>query len=406
MFTRDVWEAERKCPTTKMQGRIVVKARILIIQSQVKQYRVPFFEKLYAVLAEDDLALRVAYSDPSPPEACKSDNRDLSAGCCVKVPGYWAFGNRVLYQPLLRETASADLVIVEQANKLILNHFLVPLSVVGIKKVAFWGHARNLQSNGEGFSEWFKRRTLNLVDWWFAYTAATAAYLNSRGVPSEKITNVQNSTDTMELRRLVEGTDDGMLSAARRQFNLQENLPTGIYCGSLTANKLGLLLGALPLIKRLVPAFQLLIVGDGEEAEEVKNLAARERWVHYLGPRFDVEKAVLLRLSDVFMMPESAGLAILDAFAASLPFLTTRASNHGPEIEYIDEGVNGITAAYDALSYASMVARVLSDDYLRSRLHEGARRSSEEYTIEAMSGRFKDGVIKCLGMATGGMSSI
>ena len=48
--------------------------RVLIIQGQMKQYRVPLFDKLRAVLKEDGIALRVAYSAPPPWELAKNDN--------------------------------------------------------------------------------------------------------------------------------------------------------------------------------------------------------------------------------------------------------------------------------------------------------------------------------------------
>src|SRR5712691_5135881 len=103
---------------------ILGKKKVLIIQAQMKQYRVPLFEKLHAVLADDGVDLRVAYSDPPPNEFAKSDNAELSPQYGIKVPGRWFFGRRLLYQSLGKEIARADLVIVEQANKHILNYML------------------------------------------------------------------------------------------------------------------------------------------------------------------------------------------------------------------------------------------------------------------------------------------
>ena len=41
------------------------------------------------------------------------------------------------------------------------------------------------------------------MNWWFAYTETIAGYLKGRGFPAERITNVQNATDSNELRQLI-----------------------------------------------------------------------------------------------------------------------------------------------------------------------------------------------------------
>src|SRR6266852_4828866 len=135
--------------------------KVLIIHAQIKQFRVPLFDKLRATLLVDGIDLRVTYSDPPPQELGKNDNAELPADYGIKVPGYWLFRHRILYQPLAREIARADLVIVEQANKHVWNHLLLLLASIGGKRIAFWGHGKNKQAVRSGLSDWYKRKILN-----------------------------------------------------------------------------------------------------------------------------------------------------------------------------------------------------------------------------------------------------
>jgi hypothetical protein len=42
------------------------------------------------------------------------------------------------------------------------------------------------------------------------------------------------------------------------------------------------------------------------------------------------------------LMPAHMGLSVLDAFAASLPVITTRHNNHSPEFAYVKDGRNAL----------------------------------------------------------------
>ena len=118
---------------------------VLIIQMLVKHYRVPFFEQLHRALLGDRIRLQVAYSKPPDRESLKGDNASLPPEIGMEVDAHWYLRNRLLYQPLLREISGADLIIVEQANKYLLNLLILGLSRSGLKKVAFWGHGRSWQ---------------------------------------------------------------------------------------------------------------------------------------------------------------------------------------------------------------------------------------------------------------------
>lgn len=371
--------------------------RVLFVEAQMKLYRRPFYEQLYAVLKREGIQLKVIYSAADATEDEKHDNCDLPEEFGLKVKGRWLVPARLLWQPALRQAVESDLVVVDHANRFILNHLLLPASLLGLKKVAFWGLGENLQAERSEFSEWYKRRTLNCVDWWFAYTEGTARYLETHGVPRNKITAVQNSVDTREIQ-----TSAATLTA-RRKLELRANLgiaqdaPVGIFVGMLHRVKsVPLLLEAAARIRRAIPGFQLIVAGGGPDEEDVRRKACGDTWVHILGPQFGRRKAELLAISDVFLLPGRAGLAVLDGLAAGLPVIATRLPFHGPEIEYLEEGKNGMLTEPNPAAYADAVIRVLADAGELELLSRGATESARKYSIEAMAENFRDGIQRCL----------
>jgi glycosyltransferase involved in cell wall biosynthesis len=379
---------------------IAVRARkrVLLIEGQIKHYRLSLYEKLYEALKHDGVDLRVAYSDPSSKEVKKRDAVDLPPEYGVKVKAHWLCGERLVYQSMLREVLGADLVIAPQANRHLLNYPLLCFSALGMKKVAFGGHGKNRQSLKDGLSERLKRHTLTWVDWWFTYTAGTADYLVRHGFPESRITNLQNSVDTTAFREQLAGVSDSELTAVRRELGIPEDSKVGLFCGGVTREKLPELLvrSAVSLRERL-PQFELLALGAGPEQVHFELAAQKYPWFHYLGPRFGRQKAPFFKLSDVFLIPGAVGLAILDAFAAGLPIISTDVPIHGPEIEYLEEGQNGLMTACDVEDYAGSVARLLTDSRNLHALQVGALAAATKYSVETTVANFRRGILQCLG---------
>src|SRR5580704_9482303 len=371
--------------------------KVLIIEAQIKRYRKPFYERLNNALCREDVQLKVVYSAPSPAEERKNDNCDLPQEYGVKMKGYWFGKGRLLFQPALREVALADLVVVDQANRFILNHFLIPLSFFKLKRTAFWGLGENRQADRSRFSEWYKERTLNRVDWWFAYTTGTARYLQEHGVSRAKITAVQNSVDTRAIQMCVKNLSVSTRTALRVELGIGPSAPVGIFVGMLHKVKsIPFLIQAGEKIRQTIPEFQLIVVGGGPDEAEVKHSAARRPWIHFAGPKFGDRKSQLLAIFDVFLLPGRAGLAVLDGFAAGLPLVATRLSIHGPEMEYFEEGRNGVMTAPYPEAYARAVAFLLSNPKELHLLRVGAANSAEKYSIEGMVENFKKGIVQCL----------
>jgi glycosyltransferase involved in cell wall biosynthesis len=374
--------------------------QVLIIEAQIKKYRLPFYELLVERLRGKGIELQVAYSDPTPVEASKKDHCDLPGWYGEKVAGYWLLREKLLFQPLLHAAVRADLVIVDQGNKFLLNHILLPLSRAGMKRVAFWGHGKNDREDRVRFSEWYRHKTLDWVTWWFAYAESTSRYLIANGVSASKITIIYNAIDTNEIREQLAAMSEQHRSDLRESLEIPLSSSVGIYCGALDeVKKIPFLIEAARLIRSRIPDFHLILVGGGPQQLRLESAIREHPWVHPLGPRFGSEKSGLMAISDVFLIPGAVGLVILDAFAAGLPLLSTRLKIHGPEIEYLEEGVNGLLSEPEVSAFADMVSSLLSNRDTLARVQRGARESGAKYTIDNMVTNFELGIRQCLGTA-------
>ena len=371
--------------------------RVCIIQPVMKQYRVPFFEALAGLLAREGIDLQVVYGTPWAEEAKRNDHADLTSDIGFKVNS-WMLGGKLLLIPVIRPWMSADLVVVEHANKNILNYLLALLSRLGLKRVAYWGHGRDRQADPDSRAERLKRRSLHWADWWFAYTADAASYVAGQGFDPARITTVQNAIDTRELRAQLAAVTESDRAARLREVGWPEGSRIGVYCGSLYENKrLDWLMQASEQVHARHPEFRLLIVGGGPQAGVVEPFAASRDWVKWVGPKFGRDKAQWLSLADMWLNPGLVGLGILDAFCARLPLLTTDLPLHSPEIEYLEAGRNGVMTAPDAQAFASAIESLLDDPGRLAAMQAAAEASSQRYSIEAMAENFAAGVRQCLG---------
>lgn len=369
------------------------RQRVLIAQRRMTHYRVPLFELLRSKLAQSGVDLEVVYGDPTETEKKKNDSGVLAWG--KRQPCRYLINDRLCWQNLGGLTRDADLVIVTQENKLIYNLRLL----FGKRnfKLAFWGHGANLQAASRNvWLERWKAWSSTQVDWWFAYSGMTVRLVGKNGFAPERITNLENATDTKALCADVAAVTEDDLVALRTRLGIGGG-PVGIYLGSLYKEKrVDFLLDAAERIAEAVPGFHLLVVGDGEERGRVEAAAARYSWLRYLGSVHGHDKALYLCLADVFLNPGMVGLSILDAFVAGDALVTTNCGIHSPEIDYLIDGDNGRVTENTLDAYVHEVKELLNDPLRLARLREGAKSSGKHYSIENMAENFHAGIMQAL----------
>ena len=377
----------------------IVKYKVVIIQRYITRYRKPFFDHLRERLAHANIELVLVHGLPTGSEAAKKDSTGMTWACridnrCIKI------GSRKLYwQPCLKHFRDADLVIVEQASKLLLNYVLFVSQVFGIKKLCFWGHGKNYQEHSSSdIGEMIKRFMSRHVHCWFAYNDLSARIIRSLRYPEERITSVQNSIDTRHLVETRQNITQSQLRQVKRKIGIKGDNICLFTGGMYPEKRLDFLLEACEKIKHTVRDFEMIFIGAGPDDKRVKMAAEKFEWVHHLGTKFDQEKVPYFMMSKLFLMPGLVGLAVLDAFALETPLVTTDISYHSPEIDYLIDGVNGLVVqeSNDPSIYANQVSNLLKNDKARERLIEGCRAAREKYTIEEMVERFAIGVSKAL----------
>lgn len=369
------------------------RPRVVIVERQLLHYRVAVYERLRALLDKEGVELQLLVGEGTAEEKKKKDEAHLD--WTIKLPTRYLLGDRICWQPFGSYARGAELVIVMHENKLVYNLWL--MSFGRPRRLAFWGHGRNMQSDQpEGFKERFKRWTINKVDWWFAYTDSSAALVTYTGFPRARTTVVDNAVDTRKMTQFCNEIDDAGKQRLRAGMKL-ENGPIGLYIGSLYAEKrLDFLLDAARRIRARVPGFQLLVVGAGADQGMIEDAAREHRWIRYLGPLHGREKANVLALADVMLNPGLVGLGILDSFVSGSPMFTTDCGLHSPEISYMVSGQNGVMTDDDVIAYSGAVIATLNDPAALEKLKQGALATAPRYTVENMANRLCNGIMACI----------
>jgi len=369
---------------------------VVSITRYVAQYRVPFHEAVRTKLTTRGIRYRVLYGAPRPGEAARQDTAAISWAEEISST-YFGPGGKLVWLSVLGKVRGADLVVISQENALVNNYALQFWRKFGGPRLAYFGHGKNFQSSRpDSASERFKRLWIKQVDWWFAYTERSARVVAGASFPRDQTTVVNNAIDTSGIAAEVAALDPAAQTALRQSlFHGSQNI--GVYVGGLYREKrLGFLLDVARLVREAVPDFHLVIMGAGPDAGIAEAAAAELPWVHYAGPKFGAEKTALASLGRVLLIPGVVGLGVLDSFAYGTPMVTTDIPGHGPEIEYLRHGENGLILADDVRTYAAAVSELLTDEAWRLQLRRGAEAALHTFTIQAMAQRFADGILEAL----------
>jgi glycosyltransferase involved in cell wall biosynthesis len=368
--------------------------KVVILQHRLLHYRTNLFQLLREACAERDIELNLVHGQASERESIKKDEGSLPWAHKVHNR-FWEVGERdIVWQPFPNELKDADLVVVMQESRILSNYPLLFSRLWSSRKVAYWGHGKNFQSDAPaGLREKWKDFILARVDWWFAYTEMTVDILCRAGFPAERITCLDNAIDTSNFKADLASWSEADIAAERSRLGIALNAPVGVFCGSLYPDKrLDLLIESADLIYQKIPDFSLVVIGDGPSMPQLREAAKSRPWLHLLGVRKGREKALVFRLGDVMLNPGLVGLHIVDAFCSGLVMMTTRTARHSPEVAYLRDGVNGVYAGDTPETYSSAVLEIIQDPACLQKMKQAALADSERYTLQNMVLRFVDGI--------------
>jgi len=290
---------------------------------------------------------------------------------------------------------SPDFVIVEQALKNLEIYPLLARSLVGRRpQVAMWGQGRTFSTPhgpaSRTVKDWLTRRS----DWFFAYTCEGANYVINQGFNPDKITVLQNSTDTVALRYELDAVTDDQVARFRSRHGLKSGA-TALFLGGVDSSKgIEFLVESVCHVAEQIPGFRLLVGGEGASSAWLRDRQTSGDPVVTLGRVEGHDRALAMRAADLMLVPQWVGLVAVDALTAGIPMVTTQHRSHSPEFSYLVNGRNAVVTEHTIDAYSDGIVSLLRDSGRQAILRDGAIADSATYSIEAMSARFVDGVRK------------
>jgi len=384
----------------------------IVAHGFIPQYRVPLYELLnqrsnvsYVVFhggVPSDLGTRAAagpFKFPTQPVTLHE----------IQL-GKWV----IIYQPVVKAIlfGGYDAVVVGHEIRFISNVILALLCKLRGIAVLYWGfgyhydieRGSDVPERRKGFREAavgaFKRALTRLSDGYLAYTRPGAERLAAAGYPSERIYVLQNTIDVTEqiaLHRALEAVDP---AAIRSAYGLRPDSVVLVFVGRLIAMKrVDLLIEAVRKINGASRQFvETIIVGAGPAEDDLKTLASDVPGVRFVGELPPGEEiARYLKVASALVIPGNVGLAAVHAFAHGRPVITRKHHMHGPEVNYITHGVNGLIVEGGPDDFAEALTRFVESRGCQKQLADAALVARDEFRIERMADRFDRAVRETIG---------
>ncbi|HUW94319.1 MAG TPA: glycosyltransferase family 4 protein [Anaerolineae bacterium] len=178
----------------------------------------------------------------------------------------------------------------------------------------------------------------------------------------------------------------------RQELGMPEDEVVLISIGRLIKRKaLGDVLLALSRLEER--RFRLLIIGEGPEEENLRDLAKRlgiSSQVEFLGAIWGERKFQYLAAADMFVLPsihEGFGLVFLEAMHCGLPVI---ASSSGGQTDFLEDGKTGfLIPVGDVQVLAGAILRLASDESLRRQMSEFNREYVKRFHISHVAERYE-----------------
>ncbi|MCA9546725.1 MAG: glycosyltransferase family 4 protein [Myxococcales bacterium] len=370
--------------------------RLGVVQRVLPSYRVPVFQ---ALARQVDLTLYVG-TDP------KSSLPDAAPQGLTVVPTPFRTVGPFHIQPGALGAALArrhDVLVLPWETAYV---FLVPAVLAARArgmKVLVWGHGYS--KTERPLRRMARNAMARLADGALFYARPAAERCVAEGFRAERVFVAPNAQDQAPIRAARAKWPAARLQAFIEDQGLRPARAGGdgvlIFSSRLEPDKgVDLLLEAFAALQARRPGAQLLIIGDGSHRAALEAQAQGLTGVRFLGAVYEEETlAGWFSAADLFAYPKAIGLSLLHACGYGLPTVTSDDEpGHNPEFVALEPGVNG--ALYrdgDANDFARVMDDLLADPARLTALSQGARRTAEIYTVEAMAQGFTDAARAVLG---------
>lgn len=374
--------------------------RVVVQQPTLPRYRIPVFREF---ASRSGIDLKIEYGEYPGLPSVKPDG---FKGEYVPLKQWHVRGHEIMWHDAQWKNASrkrADVLILSWNTRyLSLVPTLLRAKLAGVPTIV-WGHG---VSKAESRMSYAVRAMLaRLADAVVFYNNTNANQFVERGFDRRRVFVAQNALDQtiIQKARAAALADPGSLQAFRDEQELG-NGPLILFVSRLDMNnRTTMLVEAAELLARERDDVRVVIVGAGEDEENLKRMIAEKQLedvVRMPGAVYnELELAKYFLSADVFCYPRNIGLSILHAFGYGVPVVTCDdRSVQNPEIDALHDGVNGILYKDgDVGSMVEALRRVINDPALAHKMSEAAHRTAmEEFTLKRMVDGFVDAVRYCV----------
>jgi glycosyltransferase involved in cell wall biosynthesis len=262
---------------------------------------------------------------------------------------YWKFLRNIYYKDLLiyqvgivKELLSTnyDAYILNGEMHIISNWFAVIICKIRRKPILLWGHG--IYGNEKCLKKAIRHAFNRIASSNLVYGKRAGILMINSGINSNKVFTVYNSLDFNTHMKHYEDRDDKILNRMKTiLFPVRSELPIVIFIGRLTKEKkISILLEAIQLSKKKGNSYNCLIVGGGQEYDNLKykvNYLDINDLVCFYGPSYDeMTNSNLIMLADCCVSPGNVGLTAIHSMSLGTPVITHgNMFNQGPEAEAI-----------------------------------------------------------------------
>jgi glycosyltransferase involved in cell wall biosynthesis len=282
--------------------------------------------------------------------------------------------NRIIYQKgiILRcLQTDYDVYVLYGEMHCISNWVAALICKLRRKPFIFWGHG--LYGNEKYIKKRIRLLFYKLADINFVYGNISRNLMIESGFNPDKVITVYNSLNFNFHKKLFDERNKSELSEMKlRLFQSRNNLPVILFIGRLTREKkISYLLESIALCKDRGNDYNCLIVGEGEELAQLKNLAELKgisESVFFYGSSYEENiNAKLIMLSDCCVSPGNVGLTAIHSLSLGTPVIThNNLFNQGPEVEAIIQYKTGLFFKENDVTDLSFVI----EDFIRGKQKE------------------------------------
>jgi len=325
-----------------------LKKKILYFTNIFPHYRLAIWKDLLNSKAFD---LEIFFSQKNPFGIHTPELEDVLYESQISklhfVKNYWIKQKILIWQSKIIMTtlfSQFDYLLLLGEMNIISSWISIFIAKLRGKKVYMWSHG--VYGNENIFKKFFRLLFLRQADFIFLYENRSKLLLKQNGFSEDSLEVVYNSLD-YDLHNKIYLQLKNTKRSDIITFFSDNPLPLIIFIGRLTTNKkINLLIDALKNINNQKTSYNLLIVGEGEKLDFLKNTyqnSINDGWLYFYGSSYESSiTSQLIYHSDLCVSPGNIGLTAIHSLSFGTPVAShNNFINQMPEVEAIIDGENG-----------------------------------------------------------------